>query len=72
MDLCEEFEANLIYRVSSTTARATKKKTLSCKTNPKPTQNQPTNQPKYPKVYSGKVAHIFNLRSQEAETGGFL
>jgi hypothetical protein len=52
-----EFEASLVYRVSSRTARATQRNPVSKKKQ---------------KTRPGVVAHTFNPSTREAEAGGFL
>jgi hypothetical protein len=58
-----EFEASLVYRVSSRTARATQRN---------PVLNPPTPPKKNFSFESGVVVHAFNPSTQEAEAGGFL
>jgi hypothetical protein len=53
-----EFEASLVYKVSSRTARATQR-------NPVKKKNKKQTKP-------GVVAHAFNPSTWEAEAGGFL
>jgi hypothetical protein len=55
-----EFKANLLYRVSSRTSRATQRNPVSGKNKQKKT------------LKLGVVAHAFNPSTWEAEAGGFL
>jgi hypothetical protein len=59
-----EFEASLVYRVSSRTARATQRNFVSKKPKPKKKKKK--------KKKPGMVAHAFNPSTREAEAGGFL
>jgi hypothetical protein len=57
--LVSEFEANMVYRVSSRTVKATQRKPVPKKKKKK-------------KKESGVVAHAFNPSTRESEAGRFL
>jgi hypothetical protein len=64
-----EFKANLVYRVSSRTARATQRNPVS--KNQKPNQTNQTNKQKTI-TSQAVVVHAFNPSTREAEAGRFL
>jgi hypothetical protein len=60
-----EFEASLVYKVSSRTARATQRNSVS--------KNKiKQNQKKLYCLSQAVVAHTFNPSTQEAKTSGYL
>jgi hypothetical protein len=64
-----EFQASLVYNMSSRTAKAIQRNPVSKKPNQtKPNQTK-TKQNKNP---SGVVVHVYTVNSQEDEAGGFL